>query len=317
MMEARMRVFAALLTLSAVALGGGWSPVAAWNDTGHEVVALIAWENLSPATRSKVVSIMRQAPAASKLRQLFREDGRPLDVREREFFRRAATWPDLARDLPDFHHSTWHHRNFYWKQENGVAVDLPDLQVNPQNVVERLEHWKTRLADPSVPPAQRAIEFAWVLHLVGDIHQPLHCSGRVTASEPDGDRGGNTFLLAILPGHNPDRDRQTLHAYWDGMIDKAFRRRAGETHSAYLQRAASLIVARHPRALLEAQLKPGQIEVWARESVVAAQAAYPRTLERKKEPAGDYRLMGIQVSRERVALGGYRLALMLEQLTGP
>ena len=198
-----------------------------------------------------------------------------------------------------------------------MAVDLPDLQVNPQNVIERLEYFKTRLREPSVPASQRAIEFAWVLHLVGDIHQPLHCSGRVTAEAPDGDRGGNFFELALLKEPNPKKKRQTLHAYWDGMIDKAFRRRAGETYSAYLQRAATLIVARYPRPLLEGQLKPGQIEVWARESVVAAQAAYPATLQHKKEPAPDYRLMGIQTSRERVALGGYRLALMLEQLTGP
>lgn len=311
-----MRGFAALLSLSAIALSGAWWPAAAWNDTGHEVVALIAWENLSPPARSKVVAIMRQAPAASRLPQLFRQDNRPLEVRQREFFRRAATWADLARDLPDFDHPTWHHRNFYWKQDNGVAVDLPDLQVNRENIVERLGHFKTRLADPGAPASERAIELAWVLHLVGDIHQPLHCSGRVTAAEPNGDHGGNDFKLALIPGH-PRRDRQRLHAYWDGMIDKAFRRNAGETESAYLQRAASLIVARHPRALLEAQLEPGQIDVWARESVVAAQAAYPDTLKRNKEPASDYRLTGIQISRERVALGGYRLALMLERLAGP
>jgi hypothetical protein len=312
-----MRRFAVLLSLSAIALCGGWWPAAAWNDTGHEVVALIAWENLSPAARSKVVAVMREAPAASQLRQLFRQDNRPLEVREREFFRRAATWADLARDLPAFHHSTWHHRNFYWKQDNGVAVDLPDLQVNPENVVERLGHFKTRLADASVPASQRAIELAWVLHLVGDIHQPLHCSGRVTVAEPHGDRGGNEYELALFPAPNPRRDRQSLHAYWDGMIDKAFRRNAGETESAYLQRAANLIVARHPRALLEARLKPGQIDVWARESVVAAQGAYPDSLKRGVEPTAGYRLMGIQTSRERVALGGYRLALMLEQVAGP
>jgi hypothetical protein len=260
---------------------------------------------------------MRQAPAASQLRQLFREDRRLLRVREREFFRRAATWADLARDLPAFHHSTWHHRDFYWKQVNGVAVDLPDLHVNPENIVERLEHFKGRLADARVPASQRAIELAWVLHLVGDIHQPLHCSGRVTATERDGDHGGNDFELALLPEPNPRRDRQSLHSYWDGMIDKAFRRNAGEAHGAYLERAASLVVARHPRALLESHLKPGQIGLWARESVVAAQAAYPRTLKRGKEPAADYRLAAIQVSRERVALAGYRLALMLERVAGP
>ena len=204
--------------MSAIALSGGWWPAAAWNDTGHEVVALIAWENLSPAARSKVVAIMRQAPAASQLPQLFRQDNRPVEVREREFFRRAATWPDLARDLPDFHHSTWHHRNFYWKQDNGVAVDLPDLQVNPENVVERLGHFKTRLADASVPASQRAIEFAWVLHLVGDIHQPLHCSGRVTAAEPQATARQRVQARA-LPGAQPQA-RSAISARLLGRHDR-------------------------------------------------------------------------------------------------
>ena len=309
-----MRIASVALSALWIGLSGGLGPASAWNDTGHQVVALIAWDNLSPAARSKLVAAMRQAPPESQLPGLFPLDNRPLEVREREFFRRAATWADLVRGVPELHHSTWHHRNFYWKQERGQPIDLPDLQVNPENVLERLSHFRTRLADPTLPVGQRAIEIAWVLHLVGDLHQPLHCSGRVTAVEPDGDRGGNDFKLTLLPEPNPQTLRHSLHGYWDDMIDKAFRRQAGEAFGTYLQRSAGLIVARHPRALLEGQLKPGQFDVWARESLVAAQGAYPATLRRNREPSAEYRLMGIQVARERVALAGYRLALMLQEV---
>jgi hypothetical protein len=309
-----MRIVAVVLSTLWTVLSGGLWPAGAWNDTGHQVVALIAWDNLLPAARSKLVAAMRQAPPESQLPGLFPHDHRPLEAREREFFRRAATWADLIRAVPELHHSTWHHRDFYWKQQSGQAIDLPDLQVNPENLLERLRHFKARLADSTVAAAQRATEIAWVLHLVGDIHQPLHCSGRVTSVETYGDHGGNDFKLTLLPEPNPQKRRHSLHGYWDDMVDKAFRRQVGEAFSAYLQRSASLIVARHPRALLEGQLEPGQFDVWARESVVAAQHAYPVTLRRNREPPTDYRLMGVQVARERVALAGYRLALMLKEV---
>ena len=122
-----------------------------------------------------------------------------MEVRAREFFRRAATWPDLIRDVPELHHPTWHHRDFYWRQDQGRAIDLPDLQVHPEIIresLERLHHFKKLLASRTVAARERAIGIAWVLHLVGDIHQPLHCSARVTAIERKGDHGGQDFELA-------------------------------------------------------------------------------------------------------------------------
>ena len=182
-----------------------------------------------------------------------------MEVRAREFFRRAATWPDLIREVPELHQPTWHHRDFYWRQDRGRAIDLPDLQVHPENLLERLHYFKKLLANPTVPARERAIGIAWVLHLVGDIHQPLHCSARVTAVERKGDHGGQDFELAPRSRpHSPD-ERYSLHAYWDDMLDRAVPRRSGERLGDYLQRAAALVVSQHPRAQLEAELKPGQV----------------------------------------------------------
>jgi hypothetical protein len=100
------------------------------------------------------------------------------------------------------------------------------------------------------------------------------------------------------------------------MLDRAVLRRSGERLGAYLQRAATHVESHHPRARLEAELKPGQFDAWARESVVAAQSAYPASLRRGQEPSADYRNMGVQVALGRLALGGYRLALMLRDVAG-
>jgi len=237
-----------------------------------------------------------------------------MEVRAGEFFRRAATWPDLIREVPELHHPTWHHRDFYWRQHGGHAIDLPDLQVQPENLLERLHYFKKRLANPTVQARERAIGIAWVLHLVGDVHQPFHCSARVTAIERKGDHGGHDFELASLPPSHPPGARYSLHAYWDDVLDRAVARRSGERLAVYLQRAAALVVSRHPRMQLEPELKPGQFDAWARESVVAAQSAYPVSLRRGQEPSADYRNLSMHVALGRLALAGYRLALMLRDV---
>jgi len=307
-------VAAGVIVLCAVLVDGG--SASGWNDTGHQVGALIAWDHLTPGQRSKLVAAMLQAEAPTRLPSLFPLDRRPAEVREREFFRRAATWPDLIRDVPELHRSTWHHRAFYWRQVNGRAIDLPDLEVHPENLLERLGHFRKLLASPTAPARDRAIGIAWVLHLVGDIHQPLHCSARVTAVERKGDHGGQDFDLSPISSPRPPGDRYSLHAYWDDMLDRAIPRRSGEGRGRYLQRAASLVVSTHPRARLELELRAGDFDAWARESLIAAQSAYPPGLRRLREPPRDYREMGTRMALGRLALGGYRLALTLQDVAG-
>jgi hypothetical protein len=311
-----VRIVAAVLSVLWIVLVGTLWPASAWNDSGHQVVALIAWDNLAPETRSKLVAMMRRAEPATRLPSLFPEDKRAMEVRAREFFRRAATWPDLIRSVPELHHPTWHHRDFYWRQDKGRVVDVPDLQVHPENLLERLHHFKKLLANPTVPARERAIGIVWVLHLVGDVHQPLHCSARVTAIEQKGDHGGQDFELALRSPPYPAGERYSLHAYWDEMLDRAVPRRSGERLGDYLQRATALVVSQHPRAQREGELKPGQFDAWARESVVAAQSAYPPSLRRGQEPSADYRSLGIQVALGRLALAGYRLSLVLQDVSG-
>lgn len=283
----------------------------AWNDTGHQVVALIAWDHLSQTTRQKVVALMLQS-TSEPLTALLPHDGRPLAVRQREFFVRASTWADLIRGTVD-DRPTWHHRSFFWKQDNGQAVDVPDIEVNEQNLIERLAAIEGSLREASRPVAERAMFAAWLLHLAGDIHQPLHCASRVTPEEPHGDRGGNSFLLDLRPDGEPNK----LHAYWDGLLDHAFPRRPQENGSAYLRRLANLAKTAHPRDTLAAVLKLGKFEDWAQESLDEAKRAYPPSLERHQAPLPAYRIAGGKIALRRVALGGYRLAATLEALLGP
>ncbi len=295
------------------------TPAYAWNETGHKVVTLIAWDQMKPQTRSAVIALLKQAPPDADLVKLFPDDSRPLAEREREFFLRASTWSDIVRDndFPErrkkFHHSTWHFINFFFDQSGpgGAARDRTDLSPETENVVERLLRFQSSIADSSQPASQRAIELAWMLHLTGDIHQPLHCSARATRSEPQGDRGGNLFLL------KQDTPLNNLHSFWDGILNRTFRKRTGETEQAFLQKIADFIVARHPKSSLEARINAGQFEAWAKEGHATTKASvYPRSLRRNQTPSQTYRQNAARIAEPAIALAGYRLAEMLDRLFG-
>jgi hypothetical protein len=181
-------------------------PLAAWNATGHQIVAGIAWDNMTPAARRNAIELLQSAPADACLVELLPIDARPREVREREFFMRASTWADLVRPNDDdvrpctrYHRRDWHFINYFWEGTSGatecnVPLDRPDVVTPELNAVERLQMFRPVVACTSprcgVSTGERAVTLAWILHLVGDIHQPLHTSARVTTSrgEHEGDQ---------------------------------------------------------------------------------------------------------------------------------
>jgi len=155
---------------------------------------------------------------------------------------------------------------------------------------------RSQLADGSLSPAERGEALAWVLHLVGDIHQPLHTSARVTPSEPEGDRGGNLFKL---------RRRDNLHRYWDGVLRREYPRDS-------VVEIALRIANRHPRSSLAAARASDQPRQWSEEGLeICLERVYPDTLERGRQPPRSYRLMVAETAELRIAKAGRRLADLL------
>jgi hypothetical protein len=293
----------------------------AWNDTGHKVVARIAWEYMTPQARAKVIALLKAAPPDADLANLLATNARPLAVREQEFFLRASVWADMMRDgkfparREKYHKSSWHYINFFWEQSApGTAPkDRADMKPEPENIVEHLQYFQSFLVDTTQEQSQRAIGLAWVLHLVGDIHQPLHTSARVTATEPQGDRGGNLFVL------DTTSTVRNLHSYWDGILTLSFPKNqteSAETH--HIARIAQLILTRHPLAKMQPRLKPGEFEAWAQEGYETAKSVvYPPSLRRYTAPPRNYRRRAYGAAEAAIALAGYRLAAMLNRLFVP
>ncbi|HTV24839.1 MAG TPA: S1/P1 nuclease [Polyangiaceae bacterium] len=222
--------------VGALALLGSARPAVAWNGAGHMQIALLAYDALPESQRARLASLVEQHPR-------FRDDFLPAlpasitapAERARWLFAFASTWPDVARGQPLFEHGTWHYVNLPLELHGSELTscrqarrELPASQrriaaIDAQrrargepgipggdSIREALPNNLRTLADPQAQRQARALALSWVLHLVGDAHQPLHAVALFTERRfVSGDRGGNDILL---------RERGSLHRVWDGLL---------------------------------------------------------------------------------------------------
>ena len=308
-MKLRIAVIAAVLT-------AGVAPQArAWDELGHRVVARIAWDHLTPAARQRASALLMAAPPNAGLRELLATDTRPLEVRQREWFVMASYWPDLIRSERHpgyrFAHSDWHYVNHFWEvRPDGSVRDRPDLPMAGE-LLTQVGRIHGELGNPAVPDSLQAVNLAWLLHLVGDAHQPLHNSARITPQDTAGDRGGNLFrLLGIYPYNN-------LHAVWDALMGPAFPwvQPGDRDEAEYIGRIAATIGRRWPQS--RARLLADDPLAWSREGLgVAKNSAYPGWLVRDQRLPWRYNAYAWRTVESRVALAGYRLAEILNRRLG-
>ncbi len=145
-------------------------------------------------------------------------------------------------------------------------------------------------------------------HLIGDVHQPLHCVSRYTAALPKGDRGGNEFPIAGPAGVSK------LHAYWDaagGLFDfeKLGREFTQPQHQEALAKSVARVLERwkpedHP------EWRNFNPEEWIEESFALAKAEVYRGITATRAPDAAYSAKAQQLCAERLATAGFRLALI-------
>ena len=224
----------ALKVLVCAALGLALSgPALAWNDRGHMTVAYIAYKQLTPTTRDRVNALLKLNPKYSDWSATVDKQapGASPDDKNLMIFMIAATWADgIKRDStytqdgsqngnrpdgsPDpgkntgyddlLMHKYWHFIDTPFTTDGTLLPPIPT-----PNAQERIALFRTVLASTSADPL-KSYDLTWLLHLVGDVHQPLHASTRVSSSDPNGDSGGNLVKLSCRSCE--------LHAFWDHLL---------------------------------------------------------------------------------------------------
>jgi nuclease S1 len=179
-------------------------PAAAWGDEGHKVIALIAEHYLDPTVRAKVATLL-----AADTDTLTGHD-----------IAGEATWADKYRDSDRYttkiHYEAtwrWHFVDIELGQPDlasacfghpALPAGVPASQGPPRAcVVEKIDQFAAELTDPATGASEQLLALKFLLHFVGDLHQPLHAAD-------DHDAGGNKKLVTG-EGLHPSN----LHHYWD------------------------------------------------------------------------------------------------------
>ncbi len=297
------------------------SSVLAWDDTGHKLAAYIAWEQMSPPARAKAIKILLSAPEDSDLSVFLSQDSRSAAAKQRELFMIASTWADIVRNkdfknrYAKYHHGNWHYLDTFWREAGGKVETVSELQSDKENAVERLFAFDKMLRDASASDAEKAIAVAWILHLGGDIHQPLHASARITELEPKGDQGGNLFELT--PKDTPRENQLNLHWFWDSIVGRNVPRQNDACDSDYLPAIAKEMMNKFPYSKMQSRLKVGKFDEWQQESFrIASTEVYPASLKRFETPSESYKKKAFEIAQQQITLAGYRLGEMLNQIFG-
>jgi hypothetical protein len=192
----------------------------AWNSVGHRAIAELAWRKLEQPERRAASELLKQHP---HYKELLTADV-PAGVDESEWaFLTAAVWPDLVRPAKKgqphkpssitkydlYPHAIGY--PFLRRGDTNLAL-LGNFFIAKPNAEMVLANSLTTLKDTKASPQDRAVSLCWVLHLYGDLHQPLHAANRVTTENPRGEGlGGNHFVL-------DSRGQQiNLHVFWDQL----------------------------------------------------------------------------------------------------
>lgn len=290
-------------------------PALAWNAAGHRLSAAIAWRSMAPATRSELARLLadhpdyrrwvaKAAPGQAAYQAFLAASTWPDDIkRDRRFHEDREKPTAKLRGFPDMaRHRRWHYADH--DLESGARLGRGELDV-------QLVRLRDVLADRRQPRHDRAYALSWVVHLVGDAHQPLHLISRRDAEAHDA--GGNDVW--VRPPLGKKRRSISLHAYWDGLAGSAALR--GKALEA---RADALLTSAPPRAAGGAAPGLGNLTVaaWAVEARQLAQRLVYAGIDRfSAEIDLAYQQRAERAAEERITLAGQRLAELLDTaLTG-
>ena len=302
-MKSFFRVWCLTLNLLAAA-----RPAHAWNPPGHMLVASIAYDQLTPPQRAHLLTILEAHPDFTKWQAAAPKDVPGFDF-GRYVFMHASTWPDdIRKSGSPYDHPPWHHVDFPLTPP-GFPLEEPPAT---ENLLTTMAYGEKMVVDPGASATDRAAYLSWVMHLVGDVMQPLHGGTRIDADhpKPDGDHNGGLFFVNV--GGND----MNLHWYWDCLGVTTPDARELIARGAELEKT-------YPRASLPELATMKDVRGWALESrQLAIDAVYLKgTLpggydDKAVLPAlpGDYAAAGRRVAERRLVLAGYRLADELTRL---
>jgi len=286
----------------------------AWHDTGHMIVAQVAYLRLTPAAKAKVDSLFVTPQGKRPLIFLCAGYYTPETCEKTYDPVQIAVWMDDFRgDSITSTYDNWHYVDYAFY--DGVP-DTGKVGPEPENALARI-NWAVNSLREGITPVKREAEvLGFLYHLAGDVHQPLHTVTRVTAANPNGDAGGNFFKLKMAP----ETRVTNLHFFWDAA-GGAFgytgpKRPLDQAGKERILALAQEVMKEYPAESMP-ESKDTDPHTWVMESYGLAREVVYRNIDDGGEPSKAYTDATQKLSRKRLALAGYRLAEVLNALYRP
>jgi len=311
-----------LLVIATVVLAVGLSaPAYGWDAYGHMAVAYVAYQKLTPTAKTRVNNLLKLNPKYSEWVGWVPAGTSQADT-DMMVFMLAAQWADEIKgdstysddgsnggNTPDGASSSQNtgysdllkHKYFHFV-DTPFTNDGSALPAIPTpNAQERIALFRGVLASSTSDDQLKSYDLTWLLHLAGDVHQPLHCVTRVSSADPNGDDGGNKVKVSCA-GCAPH-----LHTFWDDLL--------GTGTSAQAVIVLVIQAAKKLPAAKAGQAAKSDEKDWIAESFQAAQ----QTVYQPPVATGDgpfsltnaYQRKAKTLAKKRIALAGARLANLI------
>lgn len=247
------------------------------------VIATIAYENLTKETRSKVDDLVTYMNK---------------EYDDMNSFIHLSYWPDSIRSQRIEMFTHWHYIDVPISTDGSTLKNI----TKEDNAVWAITHIAPVVKNNHANVYERVRFLAFIAHIVGDLHQPLHTVSNITANHPNGDKGGNLYNVRY-------RTQLTrLHKVWDNGLG-TFATTPTDKNAAYIAKA---IMSHYPKASFGDRINDLDPQKWADEgSEVAKKHVY--TTPENELLSTSYIENGKQISEQVAALAGYRLATLLNQ----
>ncbi|WP_419420757.1 S1/P1 nuclease [Legionella sp. D16C41] len=279
--------------------------VFAWWEMGHMLVANIAYQHLNEEAKEEIKKLL---PIMEQENNAFYQYDYDAKYPNRSMMK-IAVWPDHLFSKPNFLHTMF---NWHFK-DDPISVDgtLPE-KIYTQNVVWAIQELTDNLSHLDGNPSIRARSLAMLIHFIGDIHQPLHNSSLYSKQFPDGDRGGNKYLISFKEENGDILNN--LHQLWDsGMTlfpSYGFPHNSKNLIDAEL--ITAIITNHQPVKNFDSKAFTFDPESWHKEGYQIATNIYD--IDFSGEPKANYLAKNSLIIEKQLALAGYRLAFLLNKV---
>lgn len=278
--KCRLFIFAALLGVLSL------SPAYAWNSNGHKIIAQIAFDQLTPQARARVndlTKVMFHARSAKQRLYL------------------ASVWPDVVRydDVTAF--NTWHYINTPY-----VIGNIKTPPLAKENVAWAVQQSYQVVSSRKAHRFEKGLFLTFLIHFVGDAHQPMHCITFYSKRFPNGDKGGNAFKIRSGFG-------RSLHQLWDGGL--GLFKRPGRFSNQRVMQFANKFMQEYPKSYFGSKIQNTDPWSWTRHGFDLAKE-YAYQLKPYSRPSDAYIAAGRKVAVKQLVLAGYRLGYLLNKAFG-